>query len=356
MVKEAEKLRAGALDKALEEIQDQTVRAKLVRKNVDKLSTAFLLAKPGPHSGIPSPFFSEQILALMAVPSLLCRGRVGDRVGRLKVDIWGDAVMNATLPGNHMTRGHDIMKNSLNSLFKYCGILSEVEPYGVFSDLVPQQPLNRLNGFRAAQTIIPDIRAELPDEAGGTRRQYLEVKTVSGLTKWYNPVRGERAVERRVLAIRKEYETAAKTADQRYYGTDHGPICQRLSQIVLTGVAFGRLAEASESVHKLVAVMAKARVEQQQLAWGRGEAEEKCHLSVETGYIRRRLSCAAVTAFGHRLASRMSQVGGQGAQLASQRRQQWSLEEVRARQDRESAWMATVTGRDIVRRGRFWTT
>ena len=77
---------------------------------------------------------------------------------------------------------------------------------------------------------------------------------------------------------------------------------------------------------------------------------------METGYIRRRLSCAAVTAFGHRLASRMSQVGGQGAQLASQRRQQWSLEEVRARQDRESAWMATVTGRDIVRRGRFWTT
>ena len=87
--KEAEKLRAGALDKALEEIQGQTVRAKLVRKNVDKLSTAFLLAKPGPHSGIPSPFFSEQILALMAVPSLLCRGRVGDRVGRLKVDLWG---------------------------------------------------------------------------------------------------------------------------------------------------------------------------------------------------------------------------------------------------------------------------
>ena len=99
--------------------------------------------------------------------------------------------------------------------------------------------------------------------------------------------------------------------------------------------------------------MAKARVEQQQLAWGRGEAEEKSHLSVETGYIRRRLSC--VTAFGHRLASRMSQVGGQGAQLAGQRRQQWSQEEARARLDRESAWMATVMGRDIVRRGRFWS-
>ena len=63
-----------------------------------------------------------------------------------------------------------------------------------------------------------------------------------------------------------------------------------------------------------------------------------------------------MTAFGHRLASRMSQVGGQGAQLAGQRRQQWSQEEARARQDRESAWMATVLGRDIVRRGRLWST
>ena len=100
--------------------------------------------------------------------------------------------------------------------------------------------------------------------------------------------------------------------------------------------------------------MAKTRVQKQTLAWGRGEVEEKPHLSVETGYIRRRLSCASVTAFGQRLASRMSQVGGQGAQLASQRRQQWGLDEARARQDREAAWMARVQGRDIVRRGRFW--
>ena len=54
------------------------------------------------------------------------------------------------------------MKNTLNTLFRYCGILSEVEPYGVFADLIPQQPLNRAEAFRAAQTIIPDIRAELP--------------------------------------------------------------------------------------------------------------------------------------------------------------------------------------------------
>ena len=110
----------------------------------------------------------------------------------------------------------------------------------------------------------------------------------------------------------------------------------------------------SDTVHKLVAIMAKARVEQQTLAWGRGEAEEKAHLSVETGFIRRRLSCAAVIAFGQRLVSRMSQVGGQGAQLASQRRQQWGREEERARVDREAAWLSSLMGRDIVRRGRCW--
>ena len=36
-------------------------------------------------------------------------------------------------------------------------------------------------------------------------------------------------------------------------------------------------------------------------------------------YIRRRLSSVSVMAFGHRLPSRMSQVGGEGAALASQR-------------------------------------
>jgi hypothetical protein len=79
MVKEIEKLRAAALDKSMDELPVQSARSVLVRKNTDKISFAFLLSKPGPHSGIPSTHFF--------------------------------------------------------------GILSEVEPYGVFDDLIPQQPL-----------------------------------------------------------------------------------------------------------------------------------------------------------------------------------------------------------------------
>ena len=62
LVREVEKLRADAMDKVLEELPDQGQRAVMVRKNADKLSTAFLLSKPGPHTGIPSIFFSEQLL------------------------------------------------------------------------------------------------------------------------------------------------------------------------------------------------------------------------------------------------------------------------------------------------------
>ena len=42
-------------------------------------------------------------------------------------------------------------------------------------------------------------------------------------------------------------------------------------------------------------------------------------------YMRRRLSSASVVAFGHRLSSRMSQVGGEGAALASQKDRPQSL-------------------------------
>ena len=354
MVREVERLRAAALTKAMEDFPDRTARPVMVRKNTDKLSFAFLLAKPGPHSGIPSVHFSEQLLALLAVPSVLCRGKVKEKIGQLKVDKWGDNVLNATLPGGHFTKGHNIMKNTINTLFRYCGILSEVEPYGVFADLVPQQPLNRAQAFRAAQTIIPDIRAELP-EGGVMKRTYIEVKTVSGLSQWYLPVREDRAVKRRDIAVSKEYETAAKKADQKYYNTDSGPITQRLVQIgPIYPASFGRLGEAGDPVHKLVSIMAQARVDKQTLAWGRGEETDKVHLSVETGYLRQRLSSAVVTCFGQRLQARMSLVG-QGGISASQRRQQWSYEEERARQDRSAAWLTAVSGRDIVRRGRFWT-
>ena len=74
--------------------------------------------------------------------------------------------------------------------------------------------------FRAAQTIITDIRAELR-EGGVMKRNYIEVKNISGLSQRYLPVREDRAVRRRDIAITKEYKTAAQIADQKYDNTTY---------------------------------------------------------------------------------------------------------------------------------------
>ena len=182
----------------------------------------------------------------------------------------------------------------------------------------------------------------------------MEVKTISGLN-WYRPGNKQRAVARRTTAITREYSNHARDADRKYYDTDNGPIGRRLDQIgPIEPAVFGRFGEACDELHKLVSVMAEARVAKQNLAWSRGDDTEKPYLSIETSYIRQRLSVALVSTFGHRLSSRMSQVG-QGAVSASNRREQWSREELRSKAVRSAAWVSKVCGRDIVQRGRFWT-
>ena len=64
-------------------------------------------------------------------------------------------------------------------------------------------------------------------------------------------------------------------------------VCPRLVlyfQLLLAGLETG-----DKVVHALVAVMAKARVSKQNIAWGRGEDTEKPCLSIETAYLRQRL-------------------------------------------------------------------
>lgn len=273
MVKEVERLQAAALDKSLEEHRNQKERMVVARRNTDKISTAFLLLPPGPHTSIEDVYFSEHILSLLAVPSLICRGKVGEKIGNMRVDEWGDNVLNATLQGDHFRSTHDYIKNVLNSLMNYSGIVSEVEPYGVFADLLPQQPLNRVEGFRARQSLIPDIRADLPDPALGTRRTYIEVKTISG-GSWYQSVREKkRGVERRESVIANEYKDNARKADRRYFEVEdgHGPVSRRLAEVgPILGVAAGRFGELSDSGHKLVSTLADARVKKIDLARARG--------------------------------------------------------------------------------------
>ena len=85
----------------------------------------------------------------------------------------------------------------------------------MFSDLILQLALSRVQQNQARQSIIPDIRADLPNSALGTKTTYIEIKTVSG-SKWYQSVRErKRAVERRGRTIGEEYSNNAKSHDEK---------------------------------------------------------------------------------------------------------------------------------------------
>ena len=75
-------------------------------------------------------------------------------------------------------------------------------------------------------------------------------------------------------------------------------------------------------------------------------------LGLVTGYLRRRLSTAAIKANVQCLLERMVMVG-EGIGQAGKRRQWARVEEERARWDREAQWLERVTGRSLWRGGDF---
>ena len=126
-------------------------------KERDKLSTAWLMSLPGPHYGIASPAFSEALATLLCAPSPACSTRLGMKIGRARVDMHGAKVINEKLEGLHFLRRHDMVKAEINSLCSFASLPAECEAYGVFSSLVPQQPLNRLERYRTKQVLRPDF-------------------------------------------------------------------------------------------------------------------------------------------------------------------------------------------------------
>ena len=76
---------------------------------------------------------------------------------------------------------------------------------------------------------------------------------------------------------------------------------------------------------------------------------------VIVGQLRRQLSTASVRAGSQCLLDRMHQCG-EGAALASRRREYCHLLEERMREERELQWLSKLRGGQIVRKGHFMVT
>ena len=175
VVKEREELRAKVLKQALADYPDITARPVWSWKQRDKLCTAFLLNIPGAHTSLSSPIFSEAVAALLCVPSLVCRDRVGEVIGDTRVDLYGDRVVGQNLPGGGWTRRHDSIKLELNGCCVYAGLQALCEPFGLFGQFLPQQPLHRLQYRQTRQCLRPDFLLHLPLPTGQVERKIADV-------------------------------------------------------------------------------------------------------------------------------------------------------------------------------------
>ena len=73
---------------------NQLARPVKIWPQMDKLSTSWLLSLPGPHNGLSTTIFSEAVCLNLGIPSPSCREKVGQRLGRVAVDYYGDKVMS----------------------------------------------------------------------------------------------------------------------------------------------------------------------------------------------------------------------------------------------------------------------
>ena len=271
------------------------------------------------------------------------------------MDLFGDRLCTETgLVGDHHRRRHDAIKLELNNVCIWAGLQAECEPYGMFNDLIPQQPNNRIER-RARQVLRPDFKFQLNSTVNGIpESRVADIKTVScGAPSWYKA--GARAVDRRAAVVPGEYARTAKDMDEEL-GVDvaniQGPVSRRLQEVSpVIPLIFGGFAEVSEGVHNLMDKLSRQRLSKEGLAVGRQGSGRR--LGEIMGQLRRRLSLATVKANTDCLLARLSLVGD-GATQAGKRRSWQRREEHQMKQDREGFWRALVSGRSVVQKGKFW--
>lgn len=106
--------------------------------------------------------FQEGLAMVLCLPSSACCDRVGEKIGRCRVDQWGDSLKRGALAGNGWKVRHDRQKLKIVRLLGWSGVVSTCEVTGLFQHLIPQEAMSRVEVQNAHQVMIPDFRLQLP--------------------------------------------------------------------------------------------------------------------------------------------------------------------------------------------------
>ena len=344
------------LAKSLENHRPKKDRPAWAWRQRDKLSTSWLLARPGADSTLSNAEFAEAAATNLCLPSPACAQMIGEIVkGQRKVDMYGDIVQATNTPGDHWRLRHDQIKHVIGRLCIWAGMPCELEVFNLFSGLIPQAGLARMDKQRQRQAMVPDMKISLT--RGGVTSQVLhELKVISSNQTRYKPSWKDRGVDKRAAQLHGEYVGKARDADQQHGGAQAGQIgrveAKLLSFPEVEGIVFGNWGEASEATHRLVDALAtsRARVAEPQTSRRGDRLTEEGVRALAVGYIRRRLSVAAVKAQSFSLLGRLEGLGPGSVTAAGRRRRALEQERLWARERRGDA-IAARQGFNIVRRG-----
>ena len=240
LVSAREEVRAAVMKEAIPRIKaPQARRLVMAYKNRDKLTSAWVTCLPGPE-GLSGPAFTEAICSLLCLPSPACRSRVGAKVGKKTVDIYGDNIQAATLPGDDWRTRHDTVKMCINSLCNWARLPATCEVWNLFAHLIPGEALSRIETGRKRQALVPDFRIEMPGllANGATEYKLAELKILSCCDTWYksSPRSNVRAVEKRAQGLPQDYRRKARKVDETISEPTHntkGPVESRLDEFGL---------------------------------------------------------------------------------------------------------------------------
>ena len=280
---------------------------------------------------------------------------MGEPIGRTVVDLHGDKVQSAMLPGDHFRTKHDKIKRCIAELSTWVGVPITVEVWGLLAPSIPQAGLNRIEGFRQRQSIVPDFRLQLKGQDGVSRFHLAELKTLNGCSETrYKSTHRERAVDKRANELTSLYRYKARSTDQTYCGIARGEVGPVESRLLhygeVIGFVAGAFGEVSGDIHKYIQYLSEARLAKVGLKRGQqGGADE---MGLIVGQVRRKVSTAVARAQVDSLIARLHMAGERGV-TATKRRAVTEREEVEMDRERRAVFLAHVRGYGPTQHGRI---
>ena len=243
-IDQLEELRGAVAQHAMS-LKDQSSRQVKSFQNRDKLTTAWLQCLPGPE-GMGNSTFSEAMALVLCLPSPACKNRVGQKIKNKTVDIYGDNIMSAFLPGDSWRTKHDCVKMQISSLCKWARLGSDTEVFGLFSHLIPAQALTRNESGRKRQGLVPDFRLSFPSPMRGLDFRLAELKMLNCcLTRYPSSAGGNvKGVDRRANLLQNEYTRKVIKIEDTITEEKPGPLERRLIEYgSIMGLVFGAFGE-----------------------------------------------------------------------------------------------------------------